>query len=153
MLDTVKDMYNAEKQVLRALPRMAKAAASEELRQSLEKHRKETEEQIKRLESVFEMMGKAVRGKTCEAIQGLIEEGKEIIEEYADSDALDAGLVAANQAIEHYEISRYGSLRTWAEQLGMKKAAQLFEKSLQEEKKTDELLTRLAEQQANRMAA
>ncbi|WP_309085338.1 ferritin-like domain-containing protein [Chelativorans sp.] len=153
MLETLKDIYHAEKQVLRALPKMAKAAKSEELRKALETHRQETEGQIERLEKVFESMDRAARGKPCEAMQGLVAEGQEILEEFSDSEALDAGIVAANQSIEHYEISRYGTLRTWAQQLGMEEAARIFEQNLEEEKKTDELLTQLAEAKANKKAA
>ena len=152
-LTTLKDVYYAEKQILRALPKMAKAAESEELRAAFEKHRAETEGQVKRLEQVFEGMGKKAQGKTCEAIQGIIDEGKEIMEDFADSEALDAGLVAAAQAVEHYEISRYGTLRSWAQELGMKDAAKLLEQTLQEEKKTDEALSKLAEARVNQKAA
>lgn len=150
MLETVKDVYQAEKQILRALKKTAKAVKTDELRQALEQHREETQGQIERLEKVFELLGKSPRGKTCEAIQGIIAEGDEIMEDFADSDALDAGLVAANQAIEHYEIARYGTLRTWAQELGMNEAADLFEQTLNEEKKTDELLTKMAESRANK---
>ncbi|WP_173933559.1 ferritin-like domain-containing protein [Chelativorans sp. Marseille-P2723] len=153
MLDTLKDIYSAEKQVLRVLPKMGKAARSEELKKALENHRKETEKQIERLEKVFETLDKTPRGKTCEAMQGLVAEGEEIMEEFSDSDALDAGLVSANQSIEHYEIARYGTLRTWARQLGMDEAVKLFEENLEEEKKADALLTKLAEQEANQKAA
>jgi ferritin-like metal-binding protein YciE len=152
-LETLKDMYHAEKQILRALPRMAKAADSDQLRQAFEQHRDETEVQVERLEQVFEMLGKSARGKTCEAIQGIVEEGKEVMDDFKESEALDAGLIAAAQAVEHYEISRYGTLRTWATQLGMNDAAKLLEETLQEEKKTDELLTQLAEAALNRKAA
>ena len=152
-LNTLKDIYYAEKQILRALPKMAKAAESEELRRAFQTHRDETEGQIERLEQVFEAIGKRAQGKTCEAIQGIIEEGKEIMEDFADSEALDAGLVAAGQAVEHYEISRYGTLRTWAQELGLRDAAKLLEQTLEEEKKTDELLTRLAEARVNQKAA
>jgi ferritin-like metal-binding protein YciE len=152
-LNTLKDIYYAEKQILRALPKMAKAAESEELRQAFQTHRDETEGQIERLEQVFEAIGKRAQGKTCEAIQGIIEEGKEIMEDFADSDALDAGLIAAGQAVEHYEISRYGTLRTWAQELGMQDAAQLLEETLEEEKKTDKLLSELAEARVNQKAA
>jgi len=152
-LETLKDMYHAEKQILRALPKMAKAAESDELRQAFQTHRDETEGQVARLEQVFEMLGKPARGKPCEAIKGIIEEGKEVMEDFEGSDALDAGLVAGAQAVEHYEISRYGTLRTWAGQLGLKDAARLFEETLAEEKKTDALLTKLAESSANRKAA
>ena len=151
--ETLKDIYFAEKQILRALPRMAKKAESAEVRQAFERHRDETEGQIERLDQIFEMLGKPARGKTCEAIQGLVEEGKEIMEDFGDSDALDAGLIAASQAIEHYEIARYGTLRTWAKQLGMNEAVSLLEATLAEEKKTDELLTQLAEASANKKAA
>jgi ferritin-like metal-binding protein YciE len=152
-LETLKDMYHAEKQILRALPKMAKAAESDELRQAFQTHRDETEGQVARLEQVFEMIGKPARGKPCEAIKGIIEEGKEVMEDFEGSDALDAGLVAGAQAVEHYEISRYGTLKTWAMQLGMKDAARLFDETLQEEKKTDQLLTQLAESSANQKAA
>ena len=122
-LTGLKDIYYTEKQILRALPKMAKAAESDELRQALESHRSETEGQVERLEQVFEIMGKKAQGKTCPAIQGIIEEGKEVMEDFAESEALDAGLLAAAQSVEHYEISRYGTLRTWAMQLGMRDAA------------------------------
>ena len=152
-LETLKDMYHAEKQLMRALPKMAKAADSDELRQAFETHRDETEGQIARLDQVFEMLGKPARGKPCEAMQGIVEESKEIMEDFKGSDALDAGLLAAAQAVEHYEISRYGTLKTWATQLGMKDAAKLLDETLAEEKKTDALLTKLAESSANRKAA
>lgn len=152
-LITLKDLYYAEKQILRALPKMAKAAESDELRQAFEKHRGETEGQVERLEQVFEMIGKKPQGKTCEAIQGLIEEGKEVMEDFGDSEALDAGLVAAAQSVEHYEISRYGTLRTWAQELGLKNAVRLLEQTLEEEKNTDKTLTQLAEARVNRKAA
>ena len=152
-LETLKDIYHAEKQLVRVLPKMAKAADSAELRQAFETHRAETEGQVARLEQVFEIIGKPARGKPCEAMQGIVEESKEVMEEFKGSDALDAGLLAAAQAVEHYEISRYGTLKTWAAQLGMNDAAQLFDETLQEEKKTDQLLTQLAESSANRKAA
>jgi ferritin-like metal-binding protein YciE len=152
-LDTLKDIYFAEKQILRALPKMAKAAVSDDLRKAFEDHRSETEEQVQRLERVFELIDKPARGKTCEAIQGLVEEGKEIMEEFEGSDALDAGLVSAAQAVEHYEIARYGTLKTWAQQLGIKEAVGLLDKTLQEEKKADELLNRLAMSSVNKKAA
>jgi ferritin-like metal-binding protein YciE len=148
-LTTLKDVYYAEKQILKALPKMAKAAESEELKGAFLKHRDETSGQIQRLEQVFEMLDKRAAGKTCEAIKGIIEEGQEIMEDFEDSDALDAGLIAAGQAVEHYEMSRYGTLRTWARRLGLGDAARLLDQTLAEEKKTDELLTRLAEASAN----
>ena len=152
-LESLKDVYHAEKQLLRALPKMAKAAESEELRAAFQTHRDETEGQIERLEQVFEIVGKPARGKPCQAMQGIIEEGKEVMEEFADSEALDAGLIDAAQAVEHYEICRYGTLKTWATQLGMTDAAKLLDETLAEEKKTDALLTKLAESSANRKAA
>jgi ferritin-like metal-binding protein YciE len=152
-LDTLKDIYFAEKQILRALPKMAKAAQSDKLRAAFEKHHDETEGQIERLEKVFEMIDKPARGKTCDAIQGILEEGKEIMDEYKGADALDAGLVAAAQAVEHYEIARYGTLKQWAQQLGMQDAVRLLEQTLQEEKKTDVALTSLAEAAVNLAAA
>ena len=151
--EALKDVFHAEKQIVRALPKMARAANSDELRQAFETHKEETQAQIERLEQVFEILGKRAQGKPCEAMQGLVAEGQEIIEEFKDSDALDAGLVSAAQSIEHYEIARYGTLRTWAQQLGMNDAAQLLEQTLEEEKKTDALLTELAESSANPEAA
>ena len=152
-LTTLKDVYYAEKQILRALPKMTKATDSDELRQAFEQHCTETDGQIQRLEQVFEQIGKRASGKTCEAIQGIIAEGQEIMEEYAESDALDAGILASAQAIEHYEISRYGTLKSWAQQLGMTEAVTLIEETLAEEKKTDQLLTQIAESNANQKAA
>ena len=152
-LDTLKDIYFAEKQILKALPKMAKAASSDELRGAFEKHHGETEGQVERLEQIFELLDKPARGKTCDAIQGILEEGKEIMEEYKGSEALDAGMLAAAQAVEHYEISRYGTLKQWAQQLGMQDAVRLLDETLQEEKKTDETLTSLAEAAVNLAAA
>ncbi len=151
--DTLKDIYYAEKQILRALPKMAKAAHSDQLRAAFEKHHGETEGQVERLEQVFELIDKPARGKTCEAMQGLLDEGKEIMEEYKGTEALDAGMVAAAQAVEHYEIARYGTLKQWAQQLGIKDAVRLLDETLQEEKKTDEALTSLAEASVNLEAA
>ncbi len=152
-LDTLKDIYYAEKQILRALPKMAKAAHSDQLRAAFEKHHGETEGQVERLEQVFELIDKPARGKTCEAMQGLLDEGKEIMEEYKGTEALDAGMVAAAQAVEHYEIARYGTLKQWAQQLGIMDAVRLLDETLQEEKKTDEALTSLAEASVNLEAA
>jgi ferritin-like metal-binding protein YciE len=152
-LDTLKDVYYAEKQILKALPKMAKAAQSDKLRAAFEKHLGETEGQVERLEQIFELIEKPPRGKTCDGIQGILEEGKEIMDEYKGTEALDAGMVAAAQAVEHYEISRYGTLKQWANQLGMKDAVRLLDETLQEEKKTDENLTTLAESTVNLAAA
>lgn len=148
-LDTLKDIYFAEKQILKALPKMARAANSEEVKAGFLQHRDETQGQIERLEQVFELLGKAARGKTCEAIQGIIAEGEEIIEEFKESPALDAGLISSAQAVEHYEIARYGTLIEWAKQLGLKDAVPLLEANLAEEKATDEKLTQLAKASAN----
>ena len=152
-LDTLKDIYYAEKQILKALPKMAKAARSQDLQAAFEKPHDETEGHVERLEQVFELLGKPARAKKCDAIEGIIEEGKEIIEEYADTPALDAGLLAAAQAVEHYEISRYGTLKAWAMKLNMSEAAKLFDQTLSEEKKTDDTLTRIAEKAVNYRAA
>jgi ferritin-like metal-binding protein YciE len=150
--ETLKDIYFAEKQILRALPKMAKTAQSDELRQAFEKHRDETQGHVERLEEIFEEIDKPARAKTCDAINGIIEEGKEIMEDFAGTEALDPGLLAAAQAVEHYEISRYGTLKTWAAQLGLTKVVPLLEATLAEEKKTDELLSKLANS-VNRKAA
>ncbi len=152
-LDTLKDIYYAEKQILKALPKMAKAAHSDKLRAAFEKHHDETEGHVERLEQVFELLGKPARGKKCDAIEGIIEEGKEVMEEYADTPALDAGLLAAAQAVEHYEISRYGTLKAWAAKLGMKDAVRLLDQTLNEEKKTDDTLSKIAETAVNYQAA
>lgn len=152
-LDTVKDIYFAEKQILKSLPKMAKAANSDKLRAAFEKHHAETEVQVERLEQIFELLGKSARGKTCDAIMGILEEGKEIMEEYKGTDALDAGLLAAAQAVEHYEISRYGTLKSWATKLGLTDAAKLLDLTLAEEKNTDIALTRLAGSAVNAEAA
>lgn len=150
--DTLKDIYYAEKQIAKSLPKMAKAATAPKLKAAFEKHREETEGQIERLEQIFELLGKPARGKTCDAILGILEEGKEIMDEYKGAPALDAGLVAAGQAVEHYEICRYGTLKQWATQLGMGDAAKLLDQTLQQEKKTDESLTMLAEAAVNSAA-
>jgi ferritin-like metal-binding protein YciE len=152
-LDTLKDIYYAEKQIVKALPKMAKAAVSPDLKAGFEKHRQETEGHIERLESVFELIDKPARGKTCDAILGILEEGKSIMDEFKGTIALDAGLISAAQAVEHYEIARYGTLRTWAEQLGLGDAARLLQQTLSEEEATDKKLSQLATGEANRKAA
>ncbi|MGF9567667.1 ferritin-like domain-containing protein [Neorhizobium sp. BT27B] len=148
-LDTLKDIYYAEKQILKALPKMARASQSEEGKAAFLKHKEQTEGQIERLQQVFELLGKPARGKTCEAIQGIIAEAEEIIDEFKGSVALDAGLIASAQAVEHYEIARYGTLKSWAGQLGLKDAVSLLDANLQEELETDQLLTQLGEASAN----
>ena len=150
--ETLKDIYYAEKKILTALPKMAKAAQSEELSAAFEKHAEETEAQIERLEQVFSMIDESPKGKTCEAINGLVDEGKEIMSDFKNSPAHDAGLLAAAQAVEHYEISRYGTLRAWAQKLGLQDAVRLLDETLAEEKKTDEALTKLATAAVNDMA-
>jgi ferritin-like metal-binding protein YciE len=150
--DTLKDIYFAEKKILSALPKMAKAARDGELQAAFEKHHGETETHVSRLEQVFSAINAKPQGKTCDAIMGIIEEGQEIMKEYKGSPALDAGLVAAAQAVEHYEISRYGTLRTWAEELGLSDAVELLEATLNEEEATDEALTQIAETVVNQEA-
>jgi ferritin-like metal-binding protein YciE len=150
--DTLKDIYYAEKKILGALPKMSKAAQSDDLRKAFDKHEAETEKQVERLEKIFDMIDQTARGKKCEAIEGLIDEGKEIMQEFKGTVALDAGLVSAAQSVEHYEIARYGTLKTWAQQLGLEQAARLLDETLQEEKKTDETLTQLAEAAVNQRA-
>jgi ferritin-like metal-binding protein YciE len=150
--DTLKDIYYAEKKILSALPKMAKAAHNEDLRAAFEKHKTETEGQIDRLEQVFELIEEKPQGKKCAAIEGILEEGQEIIKEYKGSPALDAGLVSAAQAVEHYEIARYGTLRTWAEELGLNQAMKLLQQTLDQEEATDRALTELAEAVVNQEA-
>ncbi|MER8533322.1 ferritin-like domain-containing protein [Mesorhizobium sp. M1005] len=150
--DGLKDIYYAERKILTALKKMAKGAESEELKAAFEKHRDETEGQIDRLQQVFDTFGKRAQGKTCPAIDGMIEEGQELLEEFGDAPALDAGLVAAAQAVEHYEIARYGTLVTWAGLLGLRDAVPLLEQTLEEEKATDEALTQLGETGVNERA-
>jgi ferritin-like metal-binding protein YciE len=142
--ETLKDIYFAEKKILTALPKMEKAARSPELKKAFEKHRTETVGQVERLEQVFELIDAKPQGKTCDAIMGIMKEGEEIMEEYKDSPALDAALLAVAQAVEHYEMSRYGTLKTWAGELGVDRAVGLLDATLQEEKKTDAALSQLA---------
>lgn len=147
--DTLRDIYYAERKILKSLPKMARAAQSPELKAAFEKYKEQTEGQIERLQQVFEIIGKAPRGKTCDAIEGILAEGDEIMEEYKDNPALDAGLLAAAQAVEHYEITRYGTLRRWANVLGLTDAAALLEETLNEESQTDEDLTTIADAAVN----
>jgi ferritin-like metal-binding protein YciE len=148
----LKDVLYAEKQIIRNLPKMAKQVETPELKQAFETHRQETMVQVERLEQVFEMIGKAPRAETCEAIQGLVEEAKEVMEDAGDAETRDAGVLAAAQAVEHYEIARYGTLAAWADELGMRDAAKLLRETLAEEKKTDELLSKIALQRVNKKA-
>ena len=150
--DTLKDIYFAEKKILSTLPKMAKASQSDELKSAFEKHYTETEGQIERLEKVFAVIDKKPQGKTCAAIVGITDEGAEIMQEYKGSPALDAGLLGAAQAVEHYEISRYGTLIAWAEELGLDDAVSLLEENLEEEEATDEALTEIAKTAINQRA-
>lgn len=151
-LDTLKDIYYAERKILKALPKMARGATSPELKAAFEKHRDETQGQIERLQQIFELLGKRAVGKTCAAIEGILEEGEDILEEYKGSPALDAGLISSAQAVEHYEMTRYGTLHRWAQDLGMSEAAKLLAETLAEEKSTDKALTGLADTSANAKA-
>ena len=150
--DTLKDIYYAEKKILVALPKMAKAAQNEDLSAAFDKHKTETEGQVSRLEQVFELIDEKPQGKKCAAIEGILEEGQEIMKEYKGSPALDAGLLSAAQAVEHYEISRYGTLRTWAQEMGFDRAAKLLQETLDQEEATDRSLTELAEAVVNQEA-
>ncbi|GGB02945.1 YciE/YciF ferroxidase family protein [Allosediminivita pacifica] len=150
----LRDIYYAEKQVLKTLPKMARKASSEDLKEAFEHHREETEEQIENLEKVFEMLGMKARGVTCEAIVGILDEGKEIMDETDSADARDAGMIAAAQAVEHYEMTRYGTLIAWSKTLKLdSKVTGLFEANLSQEKAADDKLTKLAEGALNREAA
>ena len=151
-LDSLKDIYYAEKKIVKTLPKMAKAAESADLKAAFEKHRDETEGHVTRLEQVFELLGKPAKGKTCPAIDGILEEGSEVLEEYKGMPSIDAALVASAQAVEHYEIARYGTLATWADQLGKGDAAELLKATLAEEEATDEALSALGEGGANERA-
>lgn len=150
--DSLKDIYYAERKILTALPKMAKAANSPELKAAFEKHRTETEGQVERLEEVFGIIGQKPKGKTCPAIEGILEEGTELMKEYMGSPAIDAALISAAQAVEHYEITRYGTLKRWAQNLEYDDAVEILDETLQEESQTDEDLTALAENDANEVA-
>jgi ferritin-like metal-binding protein YciE len=150
--DTLKDIYFAEKKILATLPKMAKAAQNDDLKAAFEKHHDETEGHVERLEQVFALIDKKPQGKTCDAIVGITEEGAEIMKEYKGAPALDAGLLAAAQAVEHYEISRYGTLRAWAVELGLDDAVSLLSETLEEEEATDQALTKIAEAVVNQEA-
>lgn len=151
-LDMLKDVYYAERKILKALPKMARGAQASDLRAAFEKHRDETQVHVERLQQVFDMLDKPARGKTCPAIEGILDEGEEVLDAFKDSPALDAGLVASAQAVEHYEIARYSTLCNWAQILGQKQAAKLLEETLAEEKATDSALSRLADTKINSAA-
>jgi len=144
-VEELKDLYSAEKQILQALPRMAKKASNPQLKAGFEEHTRQTEEQVKRLDSIFEGLGKSSRGKKCKGMEGLLEEGKEIMQEDMDEETRDAALIAAAQRVEHYEIAGYGTVRTYAQLLGEKDAVKLLQQTLDEEGATDKKLTALAE--------
>jgi ferritin-like metal-binding protein YciE len=148
-VEQLKDLYSAERQILKALPKMVKAASHDELRNAFQTHLRQTEEHVARLERIFEALEKSPKGKTCHGMQGIIEEGGELMKEDADPAVLDAGLISAAQHVEHYEMAGYGCVRTWAEQLGYDEHADVLRKTLEEEKETDALLTQLAEQSVN----
>ncbi|WP_137134484.1 ferritin-like domain-containing protein [Rhizobium sp. FKY42] len=150
--ETLKDIYYAERKISKTLPKMARGAQNAQLKQAFLDHKEETDGQIERLQQVFELIGKRPRGKTCDAIEGIISEGEEILEEFKGTPALDAGLLAAAQAVEHYEIARYGTLCAWAKQLGLDEAAQLLSETLKEESATDEKLSKLAQTTLNSAA-
>jgi ferritin-like metal-binding protein YciE len=152
-LNELRDMYHAEKQLVRALPRMAKAADSDELRQAIEKHLGETEGQVERLERVFQSLGQAARGKRCQGMEGIVEEGKEILEEEGQEPVIDAAIIAAAQKVEHYEIASYGCLITYADLLGEREASRLLKQNLAEEEATDKARSQLAERSINQAAA
>ncbi|RFZ86752.1 ferritin-like domain-containing protein [Shinella sp. WSJ-2] len=149
-LDGIKDIYYAERKIIAGLKKMIRGAEAQDLKAAFDKHLQETEGQVERLVQVFELLGKPARGKTCPAIDGILEEGQEILEEFKGSPALDAGLLAAAQAVEHYEIARYGTLKSWAMQLGKNDVAKLLDQTLAEETKTDQALTQLADAKVNR---
>ncbi len=150
--ETLRDMYYAEKKILRTLPKLAKAVNSNDLREAFLHHRDETEGQVERLEGVFDLIGKSPRAKTCDAIDGILEEGSGVMEDFKGNPALDAGLLAGAQAVEHYEISRYGTLITWATELGVPEGAKLMKQTLEQEINTDKLLTKIAKQAVNEAA-
>jgi ferritin-like metal-binding protein YciE len=145
-IDELKDLYNAENQLVKALPKLARAAASDELRQGFEEHLEQTKGHVQRLEQIFEMLDESPKGKKCKGMEGLIEEGSEVMEEDYEGDLLDAALIGAAQRVEHYEIAGYGTVRSMAETLGETDHVSLLEKTLEEEKETDEKLTHLAQQ-------
>jgi ferritin-like metal-binding protein YciE len=149
LIEELRDIYNAEGQLLKALPKMAKSAQSERLKEAFERHLEETEQQIDRLERAFELLGEPVKGKKCQAMEGLIAEGKEIMEEHSESAMLDAALICAAQKVEHYEIASYGTVCTWADLLGLDEVSDLLKETLDEEKTTDESLTEIAESEIN----
>lgn len=152
LLTFLQDVYYAERQIAKALPKMARAAKSQKLKDAFTHHREETQTQIERLQKAFDAIGKRARGQTCEAANGLIEEAEEVIEEFPQGSVRDAGLIACAQAVEHYEISRYGALIAWAKAMGQQEVVSLMEETLAEEKKTDTLLNDMANKEINQQA-
>jgi ferritin-like metal-binding protein YciE len=149
LVEELRDIYHAEGQLLKALPKMAKSAQSERLKEAFERHLEETEQHVERLERAFELLGEPVKGKKCQAMEGLVEEGKEVMDEHSESAMLDAALICAAQKVEHYEIASYGTLCTWADLLGLDEVSDLLKETLDEEKTTDETLTEIAESEIN----
>jgi ferritin-like metal-binding protein YciE len=149
----LRDMYSAENQILSALPKMAKAASNSELKDALRQHEQQTRTHVQRLEQIFQQLNVSKTGESCEGVAGIIGEGQELMWQKADKNVLDAGLICAAQKVEHYEIASYGTLRTWARQLGHQEAARLLEQTLNEEKSTDQTLNRIAESMVNLQAA
>ncbi len=150
---TLQDIYYAEKQILKAIPKMMAGAKSPELKKAFEHHKGQTEVHVTRLEDVFKIIDKPAKGVKCDAIEGILKEGEGVLDDFAKTVSGDAAIIAAAQAVEHYEITRYGTLRRWAKVLGMKDAQAILEKTLAEESKTDEDLTALADSYANKEAA
>ena len=153
LVEEMRDIYSAEKQITKAMPKMIKKASNPQLKKAFETHLRETEGQVQRLEKIFEKLGKKPTGKKCAAMEGLIEEGKEMMGEDMEDDVMDAALIAVAQKVEHYEIASYGTVRTWAQQIGDEQTARLLQQTLDEEGKTDKLLTKLAESSINVEAA
>jgi ferritin-like metal-binding protein YciE len=147
--EELQDLYSAENQIVKALPKMASAASSPDLRRAFEEHLRQTQNQVRRLEQIFQTLGEKPGGKTCKGMEGLLKEGEELMKEKADKAVLDAGLISAAQRVEHYEIAAYGTARTYAQQIGDRESARLLQETLDEEGETDKKLTRLAEQSVN----
>lgn len=152
LIEFMQDVYYAERQILKALPKMARAAENEQLKQALTQHREETQGQVERLQKAFDALGKRARGQTCEAINGIIEEGEQVVEEFPSGPVRDAGIVASAQAVEHYEMARYGTIIAWAKGCGQQEVARLMEETLEEEKKADTLLNQIATKEINKEA-
>jgi ferritin-like metal-binding protein YciE len=152
LLTMMQDIYYAERQILKALPKLAKATVNDELKNALLHHREETQGQVERLQHAFDALGKRARGQTCEAINGLIEEGDEIVEEFPEGPVRDAGILACAQAVEHYEMARYGTIVAWAKEVGANDVAKLMQETLEEEKKADTTLNQLATRSLNKQA-